>query len=34
MEDECSPEAIEDYNMGARVGALFIILVTSSLGKV
>ncbi|KAI8889315.1 Zinc/iron permease [Backusella circina FSU 941] len=30
--DECSSQPIEDYNMGLRVGALFIILVTSALG--
>lgn len=31
--DACAAEAITDYNMSLRVGALFIILATSALGK-
>jgi zinc transporter 1/2/3 len=31
--DECSPEEIADYNMPLRVGSIFIILLTSALGK-
>lgn len=31
--EECAAETITDYNMSLRVGALFIILVTSALGK-
>ncbi|KAI8338517.1 Zinc/iron permease [Chlamydoabsidia padenii] len=31
-ENECSPESLEDYNIGLRVGSIFIILITSGLG--
>lgn len=31
--DECSAETISDYNMSFRVGSIFIILVTSAVGK-
>lgn len=31
--DECVAEPTEDYNMPFRVGSLFIILVTSAVGK-
>lgn len=34
IEEQCAQESIVDYNMPLRVGALFIILVTSALGKV
>jgi hypothetical protein len=30
--DACAAQPIEDYNMGLRVGSIFIILVTSALG--
>ncbi|CAO3587609.1 unnamed protein product [Absidia cylindrospora] len=31
-EDACSAESLDDYNMGLRVGSIFIILMTSALG--
>ncbi|ORZ02479.1 Zinc/iron permease [Syncephalastrum racemosum] len=31
-DDECAPDALDNYNMPLRVGSLFIILVTSALG--
>ncbi|SAM06588.1 hypothetical protein [Absidia glauca] len=31
-ESQCSPESLEDYNIGFRVGSIFIILITSALG--
>jgi hypothetical protein len=32
-EGQCSPESLEDYNIGFRIGSIFIILITSALGK-
>ncbi|ORZ19750.1 Zinc/iron permease [Absidia repens] len=31
-EETCSSESLENYNMGLRIGSIFIILVTSGLG--
>ncbi|ORZ16904.1 Zinc/iron permease [Absidia repens] len=31
-QDACSAESLDDYNMGLRVGSIFIILITSALG--
>jgi zinc transporter 1/2/3 len=31
--DACAAVPLEDYNMGLRVGTIFIILGTSSIGK-
>lgn len=31
-EDACAAEPLENYNLGMRIGSIFIILATSALG--